>query len=194
MRWDRAWAKNGLHDVRKGHKSREVLLPITRFVDEDCFAFRWSHGEKCQSFRGKLAYVTIERVSTKNPKKKNGAGQHTFFFTWTWRAFFRQAHERSCKLVISLGFFLGRSVRATSWRKTPKLVLTGCFSSVLKHVSSDTVKGCSSSSWVQCIQFFFSKTLFDFKKSISGLIELKFSEKTPSEVFYAPIYFWGVYF
>ena len=39
---------------------------------------------------------------------------------------------------------------------------------------------------------FFSKTLFDFKKSISGLIELKFSGKTPNEVLYAPIYFWGV--
>ena len=47
---------------------------------------------------------------------------------------------------------------------------------------------------VQCIQFFFSKTLFDFKKSISGLIELKFSGKTSYEVLYAPIYFWGVYF
>ena len=47
---------------------------------------------------------------------------------------------------------------------------------------------------IQCIQFFFSKTLFDFKKSISGLIELKFSRKTPNEVLYAPIYFWGVYF
>ena len=47
---------------------------------------------------------------------------------------------------------------------------------------------------VQCIQFFFSKTLFDFKKSISGPIELKFSGKTPNEVLYAPIYFWGVYF
>ena len=41
---------------------------------------------------------------------------------------------------------------------------------------------------------FFSKTLFDFKKSVSGLIELKFSGKTPNEVLYAPIYFWGVYF
>ena len=47
---------------------------------------------------------------------------------------------------------------------------------------------------VQCIQLFFSKTLFDFKKSISNLIELKFSGKTPNEVLYAPIYFWGVYF
>ena len=41
---------------------------------------------------------------------------------------------------------------------------------------------------------FFSKILFDFKKSISGPIELKFSGKTPNEVLYAPIYFWGVYF
>ena len=44
---------------------------------------------------------------------------------------------------------------------------------------------------LQCIQFF-SKTLFDFKKSISGLIELKFSGKTPNEVLYAPIFIWGV--
>ena len=45
------------------------------------------------------------------------------------------------------------------------------------------------SSCVQCIQFFFSKTLFDFKKSISGLIELKFSGKTPNEVLYAQFIF-----
>ena len=31
---------------------------------------------------------------------------------------------------------------------------------------------------LQCIQKFFSQTLFDFKKSISGTIELKFSGKT----------------
>ena len=42
---------------------------------------------------------------------------------------------------------------------------------------------------LQCIQFFFSKTLFDFKKSISGLIELKFSGKTPNEVLYAQFIF-----
>ena len=59
-----------------------------------------------------------------------------------------------------------------------------CFSTYPDFVSSP----------LQCIQFFFSKTLFDFKKSISGLIELKFSGKTPDEVRYAPIYFWGVYF
>ena len=36
---------------------------------------------------------------------------------------------------------------------------------------------------------FFSKTLFDFKKSISGLIELKFSGKTLNEVLYAQFIF-----
>ena len=40
----------------------------------------WRHGEKCQSFRGKLAYVTIERVSTKKSKKK-WRRPHTAFFT-----------------------------------------------------------------------------------------------------------------
>ena len=34
------------------------------------------------------------------------------------------------------------------------------------------------SSIVQCIQKFFSQNLFDFKKSISGAIELKFSGET----------------
>ena len=48
--------------------------------------------------------------------------------------------------------------------------------------------------YYSAFSLFFSKTLFDFKKSISGLIELKFSGKTPNEVLYAPIYFWGVYF
>ena len=35
----------------------------------------------------------------------------------------------------------------------------------------------------------FSKTLFDFKKSVSGPIELKFSGMTLSSILYAPIYF-----
>ena len=39
--------------------------------------------------------------------------------------------------------------------------------------------------------YFFSKTLFDFKKSISGPIELKFSGKTLNSILYAPIYFWS---
>ena len=46
MRWDRAWAKNGLHDVRKGLESREVLLPITRFGELWCWCrggALWSH-------------------------------------------------------------------------------------------------------------------------------------------------------
>ena len=46
----------------------------------------------------------------------------------------------------------------------------------------------------QCIQVFFSKTLFDFKKSISGPIELKFSGKTLYSILYAPTYIWGVSF
>ena len=60
-------------------------------------------------------------------KNKNGAGQHTAFFTWTWRASFAKLTNDHDD-VFSFRFFLGRSVRATSWRKTPKLVLTGCFS------------------------------------------------------------------
>ena len=47
---------------------------------------------------------------------------------------------------------------------------------------------------IQCIQLFFSKTLFDFRKSISGPIELKFSGKTLNAILLAPIYFWCVYF
>ena len=40
----------------------------------------------------------------------------------------------------------------------------------------------------------FSKTLFDFKKSMSGPIKLKFSGKTLNAILLAPICFWGVYF
>ena len=36
--------------------------------------------------------------------------------------------------------------------------------------------------------------MFDFKKSISGPIKLKFSGKTLNAILLAPIYFWGVYF
>ena len=36
---------------------------------------------------------------------------------------------------------------------------------------------------------YFSKTLFDFKKSISGPIELKLSGKTLNAILYALIYF-----
>ena len=41
-----------------------------------------------------------------------------------------------------------------------------------------TVSWKSGARALQCIQKFFSQTLFDFKKSISGSIELKFSGKT----------------
>ena len=47
---------------------------------------------------------------------------------------------------------------------------------------------------LQCIQLIFSNTLFDFRKSISGPIELKLSGKTLNVILLAPIYFWGVYF
>ena len=44
---------------------------------------------------------------------------------------------------------------------------------------------------IQCIQKFFSQTLFDFKKSISGPIELKFSGKTLYCHPLAPNFFFG---
>ena len=49
----------------------------------------------------------------------------------------------------------------------------------LSCLPSETVTDCVMFGAVlQCIQKFFSQTLFDFKKSISGAIELKFSGKT----------------
>ena len=66
---------------------------------------RVCHGEKCQSFRGKLAYVTIERVSTKNPKK-NGAGQHTAFFTWR-ASFAKLTNDHVSWCLFYYVFFLG---------------------------------------------------------------------------------------
>ena len=65
----------------------------------------------------------------KKSKKKNGAGQHMSVLHLNLKSLVRQAHERSSQLMsFRFRFFLGRAVWATSWRKTPKLVLTGCFS------------------------------------------------------------------
>ena len=68
------------------------------------------------------------------------------------------------------------------------------FSSFHLKIASFALLTTSSIFEYSAFSYFFSKTLFDFKKSISGLIELKFSGKTPNEVLYAPIYFGGVYF
>ena len=101
------------------------------------------HGEKCQSFRGKLAYVTIERVSTKKKWRRPTHG----FLHLNLKSLVRQAHERSCKLMsFPFRFFLGRSVRPLHDEKLPNSYSPVVFPSVLKYLSSDTVKGCSSSS------------------------------------------------
>ena len=52
--------------------------------------------------------------------------KHTAFFTW--KASIAKLMNDHVTHVFSLGFFLERSVRSTSWRKTPKLTLTSCFS------------------------------------------------------------------
>ena len=44
-------------------------------------------------------------------------------------------------------FFFWDRIRATYEEKTPKLVLTSCVFVSHRCLSSDTVKGCSSSSW-----------------------------------------------
>ena len=65
--------------------------------------FADSHGQKCQSFRGKLAYVTIERVSTKKSKKNKWRRPTHGFLHLNLKSLVRQAHERSCKLMSFLG-------------------------------------------------------------------------------------------
>ena len=63
-----------------------------------------------------------------------------------------------------------------------------------KQIGQEKVALTITGAGVQCIQLFFSKTLFDFKKLISGPIKLKFSGKTLNAILLAPMYFWGVYF
>ena len=69
------------------HLSTPTLAPIP-IQQWDVFTIRFyrrgipfpgshCHGEKCQSFCGKLAYVTIERVLTKIKKKKKMAQANT---------------------------------------------------------------------------------------------------------------------
>ena len=128
----------------KGARNGFVLfLFLLCIVGAWCAACTWcAHGEKCQSFRGKLAYVTIERVSTK--KKKWRRPTHGFLHL---KSLVRQADERSCKLMsfrlgfsseISPSYFMTKN----SQTRTHRLF----FPSELKQLSSDTVKGCSSSS------------------------------------------------
>ena len=78
LQFDLVWnthALCGVEDPQGPFNTCNILSPN----DSDWRFLHWrrdltitpsSHGEKCQSFRGKLAYVTIERVSTKNQKKK----------------------------------------------------------------------------------------------------------------------------
>ena len=104
------------------------------------------HGEKCQSFRGKLANVTIERVSTKKSKKKWRRPTHSFLHL-NLKSLVCQAHERSCKLMsFRLGFLFGDQTGPLYDEKLPNSYSPIVFSSLLKHLSSDIVKGCSSSS------------------------------------------------
>ena len=62
----------------------------------------------------------------KNQKKKKWCRPHTAFFTWI--ASFAKPTNDHVTDVFSFRFFLGRSVQATSWWKTPELTLTSCFS------------------------------------------------------------------
>ena len=85
----------------------------------------------------------------KNPKK-NGAGQHTAFFTWTWRASFAKLtndHVSWCLFVLVFSREISLHGPLHD-EKLPNSYSLVAFPSVLKHLSSDTVKGCSSSSWV----------------------------------------------
>ena len=126
------------------------------------------------------------------------------FAVQLWPLFFLKYFFRRAMLQLEIGLSKpDESHSEQSETKTRKTAF--CSSKTLKSCAGDwpTATGCPvSNPDNNCANgplntvhsVFFSKTLFDFIKSISGLIELKFSGKTPNEVLYAPIYFWGVYF
>ena len=105
------------------------------------------HGEKCQSFRGKLSFITIERVSTKKIQKNKWRRPTHGFLHLNLKSLVRQAHERSCKLMsFRLGFFQGDQSGPLYDEKLPNSYSPVVYPSGFKHLSSDTVKSCSSSS------------------------------------------------
>ena len=82
----------------------------------------------------------------KNSKKKWRRPTHGFLHL-NLKSLVRQAHERSSKLMsFRLGFFQGEQSGPLHDEKLPNSYTPVAFPSVLKHLSSDTVKGCSSSS------------------------------------------------
>ena len=76
-------------------------------------------------------------------------------------------------------------------KKTTNPILVSGDAQVSIPCGSHCGQGAADNTVIQCTvhSVFFPKLCL-----ISGLIELKFSGKTPNEVLYAPIYFWGVYF
>ena len=92
-----------------------------------------------------------DRMSFDKKIQKNKWRRPTHgFLHLNLKSLVRQAHERSCKLMsFRLGFFWGDQSGPLHGEKLPNSYSSPvAFPSVLKHLSSDTVKGCSSSSWV----------------------------------------------
>ena len=77
-------------------------------------------------------------------------------------------------------FFIAQSMSMTSWQSA-NAAMHGGSHAKFPHWDAD---------FLTVHSVIFSKTLFDFRKSISGPIELKFSGKTLNSILYAPIYFW----
>ena len=89
------------------------------------------------------------RQKKKKNEKNNKWCRPTHVFLHL-KSLVRRADERSSKLMsFRLGFFMGNQSESLHDEKLP-VVLTVVSPSVLKHLSwsSDTEKGCSSSSWV----------------------------------------------
>ena len=75
------------------------------------------------------------------------AQANTHFLHLNLKSLVRQAHEWSCKLMSFRLSFFSREISPGHFM-TKNSYSPVVFPSVLKHLSSDTVKGCSSSSWV----------------------------------------------
>ena len=92
----------------------------------------------------------------------------------------RSSSSRTKLMSFRLGFFLGDQSGPLHDEKLPNSYSPVVFPSVLKHLSSDTVKGCSSSSWVAAYLDSTKSLSTSEKKSNNPHIALRRKDVFPS--------------
>ena len=132
-------------DGTQERKTRRRLLNLVRLT-LDLFDSACTMARNASHFAANWPTSRSNEFRQKKSKKKRPRPTHGFLHL-NLKRLIRQAHERSCKLMsFRSGFFEGDQSWPLHDEKLPNSYSPVVFPSVLKHLSSDTVKGCSSSS------------------------------------------------